>query len=77
MKNSNPLPRIDETIDNIGNARYSSLIDLGIRYYHMKIAKKYSGNIGFHTKFARFEFIAVPFGLINGPVAFMSMMKIF
>ena len=74
IKNSYPLLRIDEIIDDLGNAKYFSVIDLRSGYHQMRIFNDDIPKTGFNTKFGHFEFTVVPFGLTNAPAEFMSMM---
>ena len=74
VKNSYPLPRIDEILDQLSTAKYFSVIDLRSGYHQMRIAEEDVPMTAFSSKFGHFEFTVVPFGLTNAPASFMSMM---
>ena len=75
VKNSYPLPRIDGLLDQVGEAKFFSTIDLRSGYHQMRIAEEDIPKTAFNTRHGHFEYLVVPFGLSNAPAAFMSMMN--
>ncbi|GMF55251.1 unnamed protein product [Phytophthora fragariaefolia] len=70
-----PLPRIDDTLDNLhGSRRYTSL-DLYAGYWQVPVADKDRDKTGFVARRGSFWFIRMPFGLANAPGTFQRMMN--
>ena len=75
VKNKYPLPRIDDLLDQLRNAKFFSKIDLRSGYHQMKIRTKDIPKIAFVTRYGQYEFTIVSFGLTNAPAYFMNMMN--
>ena len=74
-KNGYPLPRIQECLDLIGQAKYLSKIDLTQGYYQVRVDEKDREKTAFNTREGKFEYLAMPFGLANAPATFQTMMN--
>jgi hypothetical protein len=75
IKNKYPLPRIDDLLDQLRNAKFFSKIHLRSRYHQMKIRTKDIFKIAFVTRYGQYKFTVVSFGLTNALAYFMNMMN--
>ena len=74
IKNRYPLSRIDDLFDQLRGARVNSKIDLRTGYHQLRVMKANIPKTAFRTWYGHFEFVVIPFGLTNAPVAFMHLM---
>lgn len=75
QKNSYPLPRIDDILDQLSTAKYFTTIDLRSGYHQIRLDPKSIPMTAFRTRYGHFEFRVVPFGLTNAPAKFMELMN--
>ncbi len=75
IKNSYPLPRIDDIFDQLRGAKFFSKIDLRSGYHQIRLSGDAISLTGFRTKYGLFEFTFLPFRLTNAPATFMSLMN--
>lgn len=66
------LPRIDELIDLLQDARWFTTLDLESEYWQIKVQEEDQEKTAFITKFGTYEFRVMPFGLCNAPVTFQQ-----
>lgn len=75
VKNSAPLPRVDETLDELAGAKYFTSLDLHSGYHQLRIADEDVPKTSFKTHLGQFQFKVLPFGLSNAPATFQAAMN--
>ena len=69
-KDTYPLPRIDEILDNLGNAKWFTSLDLTSGYWQVEVKEEDKEKTTFITKFGLYEFNIMLFELCNAPSTF-------
>ena len=75
IKNRYPLPRIDDLFDQIRRATIFSKIDLRSGYHQAIIKDEDIFKTAFRTIYGHYEFMVMPFGLINTSTNYMCLMN--
>ena len=70
-----PLPRIDDCIDKIGNARYVSKFDLLKGFWQIPLTERAKDISAFITPDGLFRYKVAPFGMKNCPATFQRLMN--
>ena len=65
-----PLPKIDEMVAKLKEARFFSTIDLRSGYYHIGLTRETRTESAFMVPMGKWEFKRTPFGLSQAPVYF-------
>ena len=69
-----PMPRIDDLIDRLGEARFISTLDLTRGYWQVPVAEEARHKTAFATPFELYEFTVMPLGLQGAPATFQRLM---
>ena len=69
-KDRHPLPLIWEALDRLGPAKYFTKLDIKDAYHNIRIREGDEWKTIFSTKLGTYEYLVMPFGGYNAPVAF-------
>jgi hypothetical protein len=75
IKNRYPLPRIDDMLDTVAEAKYFTSLDLTSGYWQIQIDESNIPKTAFRTPFGHFQWKVMPSGLTNAPATFQSVMN--
>ena len=73
-KDAQPMPRIDDILEQLGGARYFSTLDLASRYWQVPLREEDREKTAFSVGVDHYEFTVMPFGLTNASATFQRMM---
>ncbi|GJR80981.1 putative reverse transcriptase domain-containing protein [Tanacetum coccineum] len=75
VKNSYPLPRIDDLFDQLQGSSVYWKIDLRSSYHQLRVRDEDIPKTTFTTRYGHYEFQVMPFGLTNASAVFMDLMN--
>lgn len=67
-----PLPRVDDILDLVANAKYFSVLDLREAYHLLRVREQDEWKTAFRCKEGVFAYTVMPFGLQNAPSHFQA-----
>ena len=76
VKDAYPLPRIDESLDQLAGAKWFSCLDLSAGYWQVEVDPDDRQKTAFITRRGLYEFNVMPFGLCNAPATFERLMEL-
>ncbi|KAH9152253.1 hypothetical protein LEN26_003738, partial [Aphanomyces euteiches] len=65
VKDSYPMPRIDDLLDVLGRAKLFSTMDIASGYWNVPMAKDSIEKTAFTCKYGLYEWLVMPFGLYS------------
>ena len=74
VKDSYPLPRIDDTLDALGGSQWFSTLDLKSGYWQVEMDSNDKEKTAFGVAGGLWQFRVMPFGLCNAPATFERLM---
>lgn len=75
VKDSYPLPRVDESLDFLARGKYISTLDLARGYWQVSVAPDSRPKTTFVCHMGLYQFRVMPFGLSNAPATFQRLMN--
>lgn len=74
-KDTFPLPRIDDLLDQLGQSKYFSTLDLAAGHWQFRVAPESQSKTATVMHHGLFEFRVMPFGLTNAPAVFRRLVQ--
>ena len=76
IKDSHPLPRVDDTLDALSGATWFSTLDFSDGYWQLEVAQEDREKTAFTTGQGLYQFRSMPMGLTNAPATFQRVMEL-
>ena len=70
-----PMPKLDDIINKLVKARFMSKIDLTKGFWQIPLSESSREKSAFVTPFGHYQFLVMPFGMINSSASFVRLMK--
>ena len=69
-----PMPKVEDIFSKLNGATYFTTLDLCTGYHHIPLDKSSIPKTAFNSPFGKYEYVKVPFGLVQAPAYFQELM---
>ena len=76
IKDSHPLPRVDDSLDALAGSSWFTSLDFSDGYWQVSMAEEDREKTAFTTGRGLYQWRAMPMGLTNAPATFQRMMEL-
>jgi len=73
--NKYPLPLMDELRDYVAGAKVFTKLNLNNEYHLIRMRKGDEHKTAFRTRYGQYDYMVMPFGLVNAPATLQTMMN--
>ena len=74
IKDAYPIPRTDESLSKLGDAKFFTTLDLGSAFWQVPLQQKDREKTGFACELGLYQRKRMPFGLCNATATFQRLM---
>ena len=75
IKDSYPIPNVNSNLTRLAGSRIFSALDAAGAFHSVPLSKDARPKTAFSTPWAHYEFVRLPFGLINGPPTYSRLIQ--
>ena len=68
------MPKLEDILSQLNGAKYFSTLNLQAGYHHIPLDESSIPKTAFNSPFGKYEYIKVPFGLVQAPAYFEELM---